>query len=140
MKFPVLYLPSNSADIWPMTDDRMLRRCFDEDIPGFVGSMIIDHTGTRYPIKEATRQGWATLLLGYHPMYRKRLIRISPVFGTAESKALSDAKALLIRHVFSGKTTKWTTRIFGSRARLQKLIDDAGTWEELFKVLLFDTH
>ncbi len=139
MQFPVLYLPSTSADIWPMTDDRMLRRCFDEDIPGFVDSTIIDHTGTRYTIKEATRQGWATLLWGYHPMYRKRLIRISPVFGAIEPITLTDAKALLIRHVFSGKA-KWTTRIFGSRARLQKLIDGAGSWEELFKVLLFDTH
>jgi hypothetical protein len=139
MKFPVLFLPSTSADIWPMTDDRMLRRCFEEDIPGFVDSTIIDRTGTRYWIKEASRQGWATLLWGYHPMYRKRLIRISPVYGAPESIALSDAKALLIRHVFIGKA-KWTTRIFGSRAQLQKLIEGANSWEDLFKVLLFDTH
>jgi hypothetical protein len=140
MEYPVLYLPSTSSDIWPMTDDRILRRCFDEDIPGFVNSMIIDRTGRRYVIKEAIRQGWATFLWGYHPMYRKRLVSIRLVFGTNESISLSDAKALLIRHVFSGKTTKWATRIFGSRARLQKLIDGAGSWEDIFKVLLFDTH
>ena len=139
MQFPILYLPSTSADIWPMTDDRMLRRCFDEDIAGFTNATIVDRAGTQHKIKEATRQGWGTVLWGYHPMYRKRLIRISPVFASTEPMALTDTKALLIRHIHGGKS-KWTSRIFGSRQRLQKLIEEANSWEDLFKVLLFDTQ
>lgn len=103
-----------------------------------MGAQIIDSAGTLYQITKAQRIGWGTLLWGYHPMYNKRLIRIELVIGGSSVISLEQAKALLVQHASKGKS-KWTTRIFGSREKLAKLIADAHSWDALFKSLLFDT-
>ena len=121
-----------------MTDDRRLRRSFETELPAFRNSMIIGSDGVLYLIEQARRRGWGTVLWGYHPMFNKRLVCIELVISSTEAIPLDRAKTLLTEHVSTGKT-KWTTRIFESRENLRTLIEGAATWEELFKVLLFDT-
>jgi hypothetical protein len=106
-KFPIIQIIEGDSVIYGCTNTNDYYKCDINYIPKYKNSTVVDSNGTMFKITSAKKSKWGTLLWGYHPWLKGRVVVVDFEYELPQKLDWAEFKHILIERLSKKVNPIW---------------------------------
>ena len=135
LMYPAVHLLKDGL-VYGIVNDQKMKTASLSLLDVFTDSLVVDSLGNLIRIKNAYKTGWGTIIWGFHPLIKGRLVKID--FSVYDSSKISLQE---FKEIISERLKRKYPRefyFFLSQEKLLKKVAQALSYREVIELFLYD--
>lgn len=135
LMYPAVHLLKDGL-VYGIVNDQKMKTASLSLLDVFTDSLVVDSLGNLIKIKNAYKTGWGTIIWGFHPLIKGRLVKID--FSVYDSSKISLQE---FKEIISERLKRKYPRefyFFLSQEKLLEKVAQALSYREVIELFLYD--
>ena len=135
LMYPAVHLLKDGL-VYGIVNDQKMKTASLSLLDVFTDSLVVDSLGNLIRIKNAYKTGWGTIIWGFHPLIKGRLVKID--FSVYDSSKISLQE---FKEIISERLKRKYPRefyFFLSQEKLLEKVAQALSYREVIELFLYD--
>jgi len=95
LMYPAVHLLKDGL-VYGIVNDQKMKTASLSLLNVFTDSLVVDSLGNQIKIKNAYKTGWGTIIWGFHPLIKGRLVKVDFSINDSSKISLADFKEVII--------------------------------------------
>ena len=133
--FPIIQIFEGDKIIYGCANSKDFLKCDLDYLNQFQNSLVIDSNGTCFLIDYAEKIGWGTWLLGYHPLFKGRSIKVKFHYKNIRKISWTEFKEILINRLTKKVDPIWYAN---HPKKIIKYLDNSNNFKKVVELFSYE--
>ncbi|MCC6835050.1 MAG: hypothetical protein IT213_08680 [Cytophagales bacterium] len=135
LMYPAVHLLKDGL-VYGIVNDQKMKTASLSLLNVFTDSLVVDSLGNQIKIKNAYKTGWGTIIWGFHPLIKGRLVKVDFSINDSSKISLADFKEVIIERLQKKYPKQFY--FFSSKEKLLEKVAQALSYREVIELFLYD--